>query len=222
MDTIPDFVLYGEQIGMDGLGIGDINGDGYDDIVASGWRAGLGDETYLFLGRDSLHLYPDLVYYQFWGGRMGIGDVNGDEYEDIVCDHKVYFGGAEPDSVYDLWLPKGSSTAAVGYLNKDPFGDIAIKSKEDPFGWRSAVNIYLGGPGIDTLRDWYWQGEFQSAFGYSIASVDLNSDGVDEMPVSARFWPSDNRRGQSLYLLVTLPLHLWKTRSLLLCPAKST
>lgn len=196
MDTIPDFVLYGEQIGMDGLGIGDINGDGYDDIVASGWRAGF-NETYLFLGRDSLHERPDLVLHECWGGRMGVGDVNGDEYEDIICDHKVYFGGAEPDTLYDLWLPKGSSTARVGCLNADRFGDIAIVSS-DPFGWRTAVNVYVGGPEIDTLRDWYWLGEFQDAFGYSIACVDLNSDGVDEMPIGAPFWPSDNRRGRVL------------------------
>jgi hypothetical protein len=181
---------------MDGLGIGDINGDGYDDVLASGWRAGL-NETYLFLGRDSLHERPDLVLHECWGGRMGVGDVNGDEYEDIICDHKVYFGGAEPDTLYDLWLAKGSSTARVGCLNADRFGDIAIVSS-DPFGWRTAVNVYVGGPEIDTLRDWYWPGEFQDAFGYSMACVDLNSDGVDEMPIGAPFWPSDNRRGRVL------------------------
>lgn len=196
MDTIADFVLYGEQLGMDGLGIGDINGDGYDDIVASGGLGPSGYETYLFLGRDSLYGNPDLLYL-CWGGKMGVGDVNGDECEDIVRDHKVYFGGAEPDSIYDLWLPKGKATAAVGFLNADAFGDIAIQSA-GPFGWTSAVNIYVGGPAIDTLRDWFWEGEFQSGFGYSISCVDLNSDGVDEMPVGAPFWPSDNRRGRVL------------------------
>ena len=95
---------------------GDVNGDGFDDILISGWKCGESyqGKAYLFLGR------PDI---EFWGRKYDVenadasflgenlwdflsyyvataGDVNGDGYDDflITSTHHEYDEVCEPGS----------------------------------------------------------------------------------------------------------------------------
>jgi len=189
MDTIPDFVLYGKALGMEGVAVGDVNGDGYDDIAAPEYV----DSLYLFYGRDSLHSTRDLVFAHY-GGSPAIGDVNGDDYEDLICHYHLYYGAQVMDTITDVWLRKARGTIAIGELNRDRYGDILGES----YGVyvASRANIYLGGGEVDTIVDWWWVENYWDNFAFDMDCVDINADGVDEFLVSSTYWPNERRRGR--------------------------
>ncbi len=192
MDTVADFVLTGNQVGMDGIAIGDVNGDGYDDIVAYGTKEPYGWETLLYFGRDSLYSTPDLVIDRIFS-RGGVGDVNGDGYADIVAWYRLYFGGEVIDTSNYLALPKAKTSGRVGKVNKDRYGDI-IARNSDPSGFWTQAHMYLGGSEPDNVHDW---SSFTTSdnLGYSIATVDMNNDGVDEFILGDPYYLNDSRRG---------------------------
>jgi len=192
MDTIPDFTLYGSQPGMGGIAVGDVNGDGYDDIVAAGYEDPNIYFTYLYFGRDSLYSEPDVIFDVVFS-RGGVGDVNDDGYADIVAWYRVYFGAEEVDTSNYLILPKAKNTGRVGRINKDRYGDV-IARNSDPLGFWTQAHIYLGGSEPDSIEDW---SSFRTSdnLGYSIAAVDMNADGVDEFILGDPYYWDDSRRG---------------------------
>lgn len=98
MDNIPDVVLTGEDAN-DNFGLslshaGDINGDGYDDVIAGtpladggGLRRGV---TYIFYGGNPMDEKADIIFegpedHSSFGSTVGgAGDFNGDGYKDIL------------------------------------------------------------------------------------------------------------------------------------------
>ena len=68
-------------------GVGDINGDGYDDFMVSiGYHS-----IQLFLGSPNFKLTPSIIFHypgketpNGLGNMAGIGDVNGDGYNDFL------------------------------------------------------------------------------------------------------------------------------------------
>ena len=96
IDTTADFSFYDTKTGMDAMGsvsgAGDVNGDGYDDFLIGepyNWTDATG-KPYLFLGGMTLPAEPavtfvsDSVGDNFGYSVRGIGDVNGDGFDDIA------------------------------------------------------------------------------------------------------------------------------------------
>jgi len=191
MDTVADFVLVENQVGLDGIALGDVNGDGYDDIVAD--RGYDGEYwTLLYFGRDSLHSEPDVWFPRLWW-KGGVGDVNADGYDDIITDRHLYFGGEQIDTSNYLFLDYALFTAEVGKVNRGRYADI-ITDDHWGFVW-DRIFIYLGGDPVDSIYDWASQTRTDN-FGFDIAVVDINADGVDEFLVSQVYYPDDLRRGR--------------------------
>ncbi len=191
MDTVADFVLVEYQVGLIGMAIGDVNGDGYDDIVADRGYDGT-DQSLLYFGRDSLHSEPDVRFPVAWW-KSGVGDVNADGYDDIITDRHLYFGGEEIDTSNYLFLDYALFTAEVGRVNRDRYGDIITDDH-----WNFVLDrifIYLGGDPVDSIYDWASPIRTDN-FGFDIAVVDMNADGVDEFLVSQVYYPNDLRRGR--------------------------
>ncbi len=155
VDTL--FVVTGEAAGDD-LGsavaaAGDVNGDGYADVIigahgndAGGSQAG---RAYLYYGGPRTDGVAGIA---FTGTSAGLGlgaavaaagDVNGDGYADVIVGASdrayVYYGGTPPDVVADLVLTRmvasegfGVAVGAAGDWNGDGYDDVIVGAPADP------------------------------------------------------------------------------------------
>ncbi len=150
-DSLADMTLTGRsrtsQIGPTVATAGDVNGDGYDDIIASAsllsdpWGNLDAGHAHIYLGGASPATTPDLVLSgEAPGDHFGIvssaGDMNGDGYADVVVGAPfndaggleagrayVYFGGAAMDSIADLTLTGAAAGDVFGYAARTA-GDV--------------------------------------------------------------------------------------------------
>jgi FG-GAP repeat protein/VCBS repeat protein len=153
----------GEDLGWSVASAGDVNGDGYSDVIigAPDYDNGQTDEgkALLFLGSASgLATSPawmaegNLDGISFGGSVASAGDVNGDGYSDVI----IGASGFGPEN-----------TAVVG---------------------SGSAYVYLGSPvGLAATPAWTVAGEHQSdEFGNSVASAgDVNGDGFSDVIVGA-------------------------------------
>ena len=188
-DTSVDYLLTknNHYYGFDGMAVGDANGDGYDDLMVSSSQL---VEEYFYYGRDSLYSEPDIIFP--FRGPCTFGDLNGDEIEDLATPVGVYFGSTSFDTSLDLHIE--SYPKAVGHINRDRYGDLAV-SAYDP-GGMGLVYVYLGGTQMDEIPDWGVLGQYWGGLGAAIATADLNNDGVDEIILGEPFYFFGSNKGR--------------------------
>ena len=225
-DSVADLVLTGEAAG-DGLGrsvatAGDVDGDGYDDVIvganlsdAGGPDAG---RAYVYLGGPGADAVADLVLTgEAEGDNFGIsvsgaGDIDGDGHDDVIVGAYVnaaggtwagrayvYHGGPAADSVADLVLTGetgdllGISVAGAGDLGGDGYDDLIVGAWGNGAG---RAYVYLGGPGADSDAAIRLTGEADGdGFGRSVCGAgDVDNDGHDDIIVGA---PSSDAGGMS-------------------------
>jgi len=215
MDTIPDLLLAPETwyayFGSSVAIVGDVNGDGYDDLVvgaplaAWGSPSGQTGRVYLYLGGNPMDTLPAAMLSGYSAGDFfgesisAAGDVNGDGYSDFLVGAgqrgvgyaKLYFGGQNVTNLSSLTLRGDSSAYAqfgkivsgFGDLNGDGFTDFGVFAE-------NLINIFLGGAFVDTnaalqLNRARVEGDL-SALG------DMNGDGFDDFAtvdtVVRAFW----------------------------------
>ncbi len=216
MDSIADFTLDGEKttrqkFGKRVAGAGDVNKDGYDDIlIASENNGNYSSSVNLYFGGLTLNSTPALVftesnYSSFSCTIAGAGDVNGDGYDDILAGTYtyhyltssgrayLYFGGANMDSVADVIFTGdsqfsrfGNSVTGIGDVNNDGFADVLIGADEDTLDTGRAY-LYYGGEEMDNVPDEILVGEAKGdKFGYCVAAArDVNSDGISDFIIGA-------------------------------------
>lgn len=121
-----------DYFGYDVAGIGDINGDGYDDVAVSapyhdsnGADAG---KVYIYLG--SANGISSTANYARYGSDSDyfgmdlkkIGDINGDGYAELYVDGYVWFGSATGIAgIYDTQL---NITRWMGDVDDDGYDDV--------------------------------------------------------------------------------------------------
>ena len=195
------------NFGHDICGVGDLNGDGYDDVAAAGWEydppLGWRALVFVFFGDSPMDTIPDLILTDtYWGGSTSIslagGDVNGDSFSDIVVglpygpgNVDIYFGGNPMDTIVDLVLwepPTGSSFASdvsTGDVNGDGYCDVIASDYFEGMG-KGAAYVFYGGPLLDNVPDVTLKGHGSEGFGMTVGSGgDVNSDGYDDIVVGA-------------------------------------
>lgn len=164
---------------------GDVNGDGFADIIC-GADGGGGPNITVFNGKDQTRLLSFFAYDQrFTGGvRIAAGDVNGDGRADIIC-------GAGPGGGPNITIFDGTGNRLHSFFAYDSAFSAGIYvSSGDVNGDGKADVIAGAGPGggpnvsvfdasksdIASLLSFF---PYDPAFtgGVRVASVDRNGDG---------------------------------------------
>lgn len=183
------------------VAVGDVNDDGYADIVC-GVGVGGGPNVRVFSGKDGTLLASFFAYDPgFTGGvRVAVGDINGDGYADIVCavgsgggpNVRVFDGrtGALLSSffAYDAGFTGGLFISA-GDFNGDGVPDVVT-------GVESG-----GGPNVrsfdlrngTTLLSFFAYDPAQPS-GVRVAAADVNGDGYDDYITGTGLGPGSRVR----------------------------
>jgi hypothetical protein len=225
IDPIPHRSFYGgQQLAEMGSSIacaGDVNGDGYSDILLGARYYGQSYEGAVFVyhgSKDGITGgYASMLKSNQADAWFGIavasaGDVNGDGYSDIMigCEWYdngqtdeglvfIYHGGAEGIGTNEsLTLTNGKtgaqmglSIATAGDVNADGYSDVVVGAPyfDDGQAGEGAAFVYYGSvDGLTTINyHKLHKGQANAYFGGSVAGAgDINGDGYDDVIVGAK------------------------------------
>jgi hypothetical protein len=202
----------GNRFGHTVRSAGDVNGDGYGDLLVEGYGYPNNTDTgraYLYLGSATgVASLPTQVLTgsagsYFGAPLVGAGDLNGDGYGDIAVGASgynsntgrtyVYYGSASglattPSVTLDA--PNGANTwfgaqLAAGDVNGDGYSDLIVGAYNNA----GYVYVFLGSAsGLGTTPNWSMIGPDGGTgqFGYALAAGDVNGDGYADLAVGAQ------------------------------------
>ncbi len=215
------------MFGVSVASAGDVNGDGYDDVVvgATYYNSQTG-RAYVFTGSATglsstaaTTLDGETTSSYFGYSAAGAGDVNGDGYDDVGVGAYgynsftgrayLYLGSASGLSSFAVTTLDGEltlnyfgySVAGTGDVNGDGYDDVVLGA----YGYNSYTGrayVYPGSAsGLSSTAATTLNGETTNkVFGYSVAGAgDVNGDGHDDVVVGAPYY-NDNTGRAYVYL----------------------
>jgi hypothetical protein len=199
-----------DGLGYSVSGAGDVDQDGYDDLIAGAWQCNYGGDgtgrAYVYSGLtgELIHTFTGEAEQNYFGVSVsGAGDVNSDGYDDLVVGaYHNNAGGSEAGRAYVYsgrtevmcftGLAEGDqlgySVSGAGDVNNDGYDDVVVGV---PFSDRLTTDagymwVYSGYTG-----NWIAGGASASAgdlFGASVSGAgDVNDDGYADWIVGVPF-----------------------------------
>ncbi len=218
LESTPSWVVYGDRFSANlgwSLGGGDVNGDGYDDVILG--APGYNGEGRVFVHHGSAtgpSVFPDWIAERNEpGARFGRAlvatDVNGDGYSDVVVGAPFhdYLGDTDPGRIFlylgssqgllptPAWAGQwhedsaylGTAIASVGDYDGDGYADVAVGAAgyNDGLDDVGLVALYLGSPSGLDIRDAI-VGDAANPIGEDVGSAgDVNGDGLADIIVGS-------------------------------------
>jgi len=193
----------GSRFGRNFAAAGDVNGDGFGDLVTG---ADGSNAAYVYLGRADLTslgeapivLNGPVGSAGFGGAVGGTEDVNRDGYADVVVGAPastsayVYLGGAGETALRAAPIVLrgaggmtgyGAAVGGLGDVNDDGYADLGVGANMS-----ARATVYLGGAGETALRGEpiTLSGSMDSWFGGGVAGAgDVNGDGFADFIIGA-------------------------------------
>jgi FG-GAP repeat protein len=207
-----DGVSSNDRLGHVVAGAGDVNADGYPDLLvsaytASPWGRNRAGTVYVFSGADGTQLHRwngAKADHNFGTSAACAGDVNADGYADLIigapevrhgnttaAGSAYVLSGATGQLLYE-WKGidadnLGSSVAAAGDIDQDGFADVIVGAwgvNRSAQARTGAAYVYSGATGAQ-LHKFY--GAFSDTrLGNAVAGAgDVNGDGIQDLIVGA-------------------------------------
>jgi len=224
--TVPDKVFDGEVSSKFGVAIacGDVDGDGYDDILIGGQNYNNDrGRVYLHYGGPDMDTTCDLIFEaetegDFFGCTVSCGDIDNDGYEDIIIGAflesaagraYLYWGNersrmdANPDKVFDgearerAFFSFSVNGPAIYDIDNDGYRDIIFGAHGCPGDGTGRAYLYYGNTKelMDTSHDLIFTGENpEDQFGITIGCGDVDNDGYGDIIIGARTYPGRGLR----------------------------
>lgn len=218
LDGTPDQTLLSGQAGAAfgaGIGSGDLNGDGWPDLLvgAIDYDQGETDEGALFVyyGSDGgFASEPDRILVSGqsdsdFGACVAAGDLDGDGFDEVIVGAPRYDNGQNNEGAAFVFSGSAGgvaaafaqrleaddvgarfgSSCAVGDVNGDGLDDLIVGAHG--FGAGGAALVYHGSSsGLSTTAQAVLlPGASGAQFGISVAAGDINADGFDDLVAGA-------------------------------------
>jgi hypothetical protein len=215
LESNQSFSTYGSAVAC----AGDVNGDGYSDVIIGARSFSSEGAAFVYHGSASGIISVPVItlsvnqFVAYFGCSVAsAGDINGDGYSDIVVGARLYDNGQTDEGAAFVYYGSstgivptstllecnqadasfGHSVASAGDVNGDGYSDLIVGAflydTLNPNTGRAA--IYHGAAtGINTTAATFLQ-NFQNPanFGFSVASAgDINGDGYGDVVVGIPF-----------------------------------
>ena len=197
---------------------GDVNGDGYSDVIVGAHCYDSGGRSYVYLGSPAgpqstsdwtADSDQDGAY--FGHSVSTAGDINGDGYSDVIVGAYIYDNGETSEGrafVYlgsdsglaanPTWIAEsdqdyadfGITVATAGDVNGDGFSDIIVGAHRYSNGQtdEGGAFVYLGGSmGPSESPGWTAESnQANASYGWSVTTAgDVNGDGFSDVIIGA-------------------------------------
>jgi len=215
----------GAQFGYSVASAGDVNGDGYADLVVGAPLSGGTGRAYLYLGAAAgLSSTPALTWTGTAGSEFGFavstaGDTNADGYAEVLVGAPVtgqvfVYNGAlgqlPATALITLTSPSagarfGAAVATAGDVNGDGRSDVIIGAPQFSNGQagEGAVFVYHGAPGQlnPAIQQQLERNQAGARFGVSVCGAgDINGDGFFDIAAGADNW-SNGQASEGIVLV---------------------
>jgi len=225
---------YGAQIGYSVAGAGDVNRDGYDDIIVGApyaYTSGYNGAAFIYFGGKTMDTSPDVVLKglnqndNFGWSVSGAGDVNRDGYDDVIVGAPyadaagsydigqayIFLGGQAMDSTADYTFNGsysydnfGYSVSGAGDVNADGYADVVVGTAQGGSSDNGFARVFFGGTTISATGFLNLTGENSyDRFGQAVSDAgDVNGDGYDDVIVGAPEYQTGGTRPGAAYIFL--------------------